>query len=48
MSSPAEQDQPFIDAAYEEAFPSTQINAWQIHDGGKSKVSPDTLGIPRP
>ena len=36
------------DAAYEEAFPSTQINAWQIHDGGKSKVSPDTLGIPRP
>jgi tripartite-type tricarboxylate transporter receptor subunit TctC len=36
------------DKAYEEAFPSTQINAWQIHDGGKSKVSPDTVGIPRP
>ncbi|MEJ8570560.1 tripartite tricarboxylate transporter substrate binding protein [Microbaculum marinum] len=34
--------------AYEQAFPSTQINAWQIHDGGKSKVSPDTIGIPRP
>ncbi len=36
------------DAAYEQAFPSTQINAWQIHDGGKSRVSPDSLGIPRP
>lgn len=35
------------DAAYKAAFPSTQINAWQIHDGGKSKVSPDTVGIPR-
>ena len=36
------------DAAYDYAFPTTQINAWQIHDGGKSKVSPDTVGIPRP
>lgn len=36
------------EAAYEAAFPSTQINAWQIHDGGKSKVSPDQVGIPRP
>jgi tripartite-type tricarboxylate transporter receptor subunit TctC len=36
------------DEAYNQAFPSTQINAWQIHDGGKSKVSPDTVGIPRP
>ncbi|NQW01317.1 MAG: tripartite tricarboxylate transporter substrate binding protein [Rhodospirillales bacterium] len=36
------------DAAYMQAFPTTQINAWQIHDGGKSKVSPDTVGIPRP
>lgn len=36
------------DEAYKQAFPSTQINAWQIHDGGKSKASPDTLGIPRP
>lgn len=34
--------------AYKQAFPTTQINAWQIHDGGKSKVSPDTIGIPRP
>ena len=36
------------EVAYQQAFPSTQINAWQIHDGGKSKVSPETLGIPRP
>ena len=36
------------DAAYDYAFPTTQINAWQIHDGGKSKVSPDSVGIPRP
>lgn len=35
-------------AAYKAAFPSTQINAWQIHDGGKSKVSPDKINIPRP
>ncbi len=34
--------------AYKQAFPTVQINAWQIHDGGKSKVSPDTIGIPRP
>ncbi len=25
---------------------STQIMAWQLHAGGKSKVSPDTVGIP--
>lgn len=36
------------DKAYKQAFPTTQINAWQIHDGGKSKVSPDKVGIPRP
>lgn len=36
------------DAAYDLAFPTTQINAWQIHDGGKSKVSPDEVGIPKP
>ncbi|MCP3867445.1 MAG: tripartite tricarboxylate transporter substrate binding protein [Gammaproteobacteria bacterium] len=36
------------DKAYQQAFPSTQINAWQIHEGGKSKVSPDKVGIPRP
>lgn len=36
------------DEAYKQAFPSTQINAWQIYEGGKAKVSPDTVGIPRP
>jgi hypothetical protein len=25
-----------------------QINAWAIHKGGKSKVSPDKVGIPQP
>jgi hypothetical protein len=25
---------------------STQIMAWQLHAGGKSAVSPDTVGIP--
>lgn len=36
------------DEAYKAAFPVVQINAWAIHDGGKSKVSPDTVGIPKP
>lgn len=27
---------------------SIQINAWLLHDGGQSAVSPDTVGIPRP
>jgi len=30
------------------AFPAVQANAWLMHDGGKSKVSPDTVGIPKP
>ncbi len=36
------------DKAYEAAFPVVQLTAWQIADGGKAKVSPDTIGIPRP
>jgi len=36
------------DEAYDQAFPSTQINAWQIYDGGKAVVSPEEVGIPRP
>ncbi len=28
--------------------PAVQANAWQAFDGGKAKVSPDTLGIARP
>lgn len=36
------------EAAYKQAFETTQINAWQIFDGGKGKVSPDKVGFPRP
>jgi tripartite-type tricarboxylate transporter receptor subunit TctC len=36
------------DAAQKAAFPAVQANAWLMHEGGKSKVSPDTVGIPRP
>ena len=30
------------------AFPAVQANAWLMFDAGKAKVSPDTVGIPRP
>ncbi len=36
------------EAAHKAAFPAVQANAWLMHDSGKSKVSPDTVGIPRP
>jgi tripartite-type tricarboxylate transporter receptor subunit TctC len=36
------------EAAQKAAFPAVQANAWLMHDGGKSKVAPDTVGIPRP
>jgi tripartite-type tricarboxylate transporter receptor subunit TctC len=36
------------DAAQKAAFPAVQANAWLMHDSGKSKVAPDTVGIPRP
>lgn len=36
------------EAAYKQAFETTAINAWQIFDGGKGKVSPDKVGFPRP
>jgi tripartite-type tricarboxylate transporter receptor subunit TctC len=36
------------DAAYKQAYETTVINAWQIFDGGKGKVSPDKVGFPRP
>jgi len=36
------------DAAQKAAFPAVQKSAWQAFDGGKAKVSPDTVGIPRP
>ncbi|MFN4312141.1 MAG: Bug family tripartite tricarboxylate transporter substrate binding protein [Ferrovibrio sp.] len=36
------------EAAKKAAFPAIQGAAWILQDGGKAKVSPDTLGIPRP
>ena len=31
--------------AMKAVMPAVQVNAWQAFDGGKAKVSPDTLGI---
>ena len=36
------------DAALKAAMPAIQTTAWQLHDAGKSKVAPDTVGIPKP
>jgi hypothetical protein len=36
------------EAAQAAAFPAVQANAWLLHSGGKTKVSPDTVGIPKP
>jgi tripartite-type tricarboxylate transporter receptor subunit TctC len=36
------------DAAQKAVFPAIQANAWVLFDGGKAKVSPDTVGIPKP
>ena len=36
------------DAAQKAAFPAVQANAWLMFDAGKAKVSPDTVGIPKP
>ena len=30
------------------AMPAIQSTAWQLHKAGKSKVAPDTVGIPKP
>ena len=34
--------------AQKAVLPAVQTNVWQAFDGGKAKVSPDTLGIARP
>ena len=34
--------------AQKKVWPSIQLNAWLLHDGGQSATSPDELGIPRP
>ena len=38
----------FGEAAQKAVFPAVQANAWLLFDGGKAKVSPDTVGIPKP
>lgn len=34
--------------ALERVTPAVRTNAWLLYDGGKAKVSPDEVGIPRP
>ena len=36
------------DAAQKAAFPAVQANAWLLFNSGQAKVSPDTVGIPKP
>ena len=36
------------DAAEKAVWPAVQLNAWNLHNSGKTKVSPDTVGIPKP
>lgn len=36
------------EAAQNAAFPAIQANAWLLHSTGKTKVSPDTVGIAKP
>jgi tripartite-type tricarboxylate transporter receptor subunit TctC len=36
------------EAAQKAVFPAVQANAWMLYASGKAKVSPDTVGIPKP
>jgi tripartite-type tricarboxylate transporter receptor subunit TctC len=36
------------DAAQKAVFPAVQANVWNLYAAGKTKVSPDTVGIPKP
>ena len=36
------------EAAQKAVWPAVQLNAWNLHNSGKSKVAPDTVGIPKP
>ena len=36
------------EAAQKAAWPAVQTNVWNLHASGKTKVSPDTVGIPKP
>ena len=34
--------------AQKAVWPAVQLNAWNLHAGGKTKGAPDTVGIPKP
>jgi hypothetical protein len=34
--------------AQKAVWPAVQTNAWNLHASGKTKVAPDTVGIPKP
>ncbi|MEO7115750.1 MAG: tripartite tricarboxylate transporter substrate binding protein [Caldimonas sp.] len=36
------------EAAQKAVFPAVQANAWLLFSSGKAKISPDTVGIPKP
>jgi len=36
------------EAAQKAVFPAVQANVWNLYASGKTKVSPDTVGIPKP
>lgn len=36
------------EVAQKAVFPAVQANAWNLHGSGKTKVAPDTVGIPKP
>jgi tripartite-type tricarboxylate transporter receptor subunit TctC len=38
----------FGDEAQKAVMPAVQTTAWQLHEAGKSKMSPDKVGIPKP
>ncbi|HYP84510.1 tripartite tricarboxylate transporter substrate binding protein [Variovorax sp.] len=41
-------DPQYGEAAQKAVFPAVQSNVWNLHAGGKTKVSPDTVGIAKP
>jgi tripartite-type tricarboxylate transporter receptor subunit TctC len=36
------------DEAQKAVWPAVQLNVWNLHASGKTKVAPDTVGIPKP
>jgi hypothetical protein len=47
-SNGAQFDPVYGDEAAKAAMPAIRSTAWQLHAAGKSKVSPDTVGIAKP